>query len=209
MRHNVYNTTKVRGKRVLNFFITLKSIVLLVALLCFTSFARAKSYLNTFYKIGTTSVNGKTNQPEKITEAFTPIPIRGKVTDPKGAPLPGVSVIEKGTRNGSVTDVNGIYRLNVASNQSVLTFRFVGFGSQDLEVGNKTVINVSLIEANAQLNEVVVVAYGTQKKASVTGAISSVQGTELAQAPVANITNSIAGRVSGCNCETNRRWPAR
>ncbi|MGI4021389.1 MAG: SusC/RagA family TonB-linked outer membrane protein [Janthinobacterium lividum] len=197
MKYNVYNTAKVRGKRTLNFFISSKSIILFLTLLFLASFSNGTGYLNISYKADCTFLNGKINEIAKKIEVFAPIPIRGRVTDSKGIPLAGVSVIEKGTRNGSVTDENGIYKLNVTDNKAVLTFRFVGFGSQDLDVGNKTVINISLVEANAQLNEVIVVAYGTQKKASVTGAISSVQGTELAQAPVANITNSVAGRVSG------------
>ncbi|RYE32648.1 MAG: SusC/RagA family TonB-linked outer membrane protein [Sphingobacteriaceae bacterium] len=197
MKNNFYNTIKVRCKRTLNFLIVSKSFLLLFLLLPITSFSKSAVLPNKSMAAENGFLEDFINKTEENTTLVAAIPIRGKVTDPKGTPLAGVSVIEKGTRNGTVTDVNGTYKLSVAGKQSVLTFRFIGFGSQDLDVGNKTVINVSLVEANAQLNEVVVVAYGTQKKASVTGAISSVKGTELAQAPVANISNSIAGRVTG------------
>jgi TonB-linked SusC/RagA family outer membrane protein len=197
MKINVYDTSQVRNKRGLNFNILLNCFLLLPTLLFFSSFTKGANKFNAVSKVKSTATEEPIAASKTTTTAVAAIPIRGKVTDPKGTPLAGVSVIEKGTRNGTVTDVNGNYRIEVASNKAVLTFRFVGFGSQDLEVGSKTVLNLSLVEANAQLNEVVVVAYGTQKKASVTGAISSVKGTELAQAPVANITNSIAGRVTG------------
>lgn len=125
------------------------------------------------------------------------ISISGKVTDSKNQPLPGVTVLEKGTPNTTVTDLNGNYKINVADKKAVLVFRYVGYTQQEVETGNQTAINVSLFEVNSNLNEVVVVGYTTQKRATITGAISDVKGSELAQAPVANISNSIAGRVSG------------
>ncbi len=196
MKNNIYCIHPVSRKRAVRFFILNKTTFLLLIFLSSKSFSFSDTRFSkrTDVKIYLDNADAKILRTGIIAAQ---IPIRGRVTDPKGSPLPGVSVIEKGTRNGTVTDANGNYRITVASTQSVITFRFIGFGSQDLEVGNKTVLNVSLVEANAQLNEVVVVAYGTQKKASVTGAISSVKGAELSQAPVANITNSIAGRVTG------------
>jgi len=124
-------------------------------------------------------------------------PIRGRVTDSKGAPLVGVSVREKGTQNATVTDIDGNYRLSVADRASVIEFSYVGYTSIEQTVGSQTTINASLLESASNLNEVVVVGYGTQKRGSVTGAVSSVKGPELAQVPVPNITNSLGGRVTG------------
>jgi len=126
------------------------------------------------------------------------VTVKGKVTDSKGQPMPGVTVFEKSNPvNATVTDGDGNYSISVADRTSVVVIRYVGFVSQELAVGTQTTINASLVEENATLTEVVVVGYGSQKKASVTGAISSVKGGELLQAPVPNISNSILGRVSG------------
>jgi TonB-linked SusC/RagA family outer membrane protein len=126
------------------------------------------------------------------------VPIKGKVTDSKGQPMAGVTVFEKSNpTNATVTDGDGNYSISVADRSSVVVIRYVGFLSQEFPVGTQTSINATLEEENATLNEVVVVGYGTQKRASVTGAISSVKGAELVQAPVPNISNSILGRVSG------------
>ncbi len=126
------------------------------------------------------------------------VPVKGKVTDNKGQPMPGVTVFEKSNpTNAVVTDGDGNYTINVADRSSVVVIRYVGFVTQEFPVGTQSSINASLVEENATLNEVVVVGYGTQKRASVTGAISSVKGAELIQAPVPNITNSILGRVTG------------
>jgi len=126
------------------------------------------------------------------------INIRGKIIDVKGQPLAGVTVFEKSNpANAVATDASGAYRIAVSSRSAVVVIRYVGFVSQEVAVGTQTEINATLQEENATLNEVVVVGYGTQKKASVTGAISSVKGAELATAPVPNISQSIVGRVSG------------
>lgn len=126
------------------------------------------------------------------------VTIKGKVTDNKNQPMPGVTVFEKSNpSNSTVTDGDGNYSLSVTDRNSVVVIRFIGFVSQEVPVGAQTTINATLEEENATLNEVVVVGYGTQKRASVTGAVSSVKGAELVQAPVPNISNSVLGRVSG------------
>ncbi|MGY3214172.1 TonB-dependent receptor [Mucilaginibacter sp. HD30] len=126
------------------------------------------------------------------------VPIKGKVTDSKGQPMPGVTVFEKANPvNAVVTDGDGNYTISVADRTSVVVIRYVGFITQEITAGTQTTINASLVEENATLNEVVVVGYGVQKKSSVTGAVSSVKGAELAQAPVPNISNALVGRVAG------------
>lgn len=122
--------------------------------------------------------------------------VTGKVTDDQGVPLPGVAVAEKGTTRGTVTDVNGQYQIKVNSG-SALIFRFIGYVTQEVTVGNKTVINVKLKPSSTSLDEVTVVAYGQQKKVSITGAISSIGSAELQKSPLVNVANSLAGKVTG------------
>ncbi|WP_207535331.1 SusC/RagA family TonB-linked outer membrane protein [Desertivirga arenae] len=125
-----------------------------------------------------------------------PIQVTGKVTDEKGQPLPGVSIKVKSGGAGATTDIEGKYSIKIADDKGILVFSFVGFVTQEVAVNSKTVINVTLKESASDLNEVVVVGYGERKKATLTGAISTVNVNELKQ-PVANLSNSIAGRVAG------------
>jgi TonB-linked SusC/RagA family outer membrane protein len=125
------------------------------------------------------------------------IQITGKVIDEKGLPLPGVSVLIKGTTQGASTDAGGKYSLRVPSTSSTLVFSFTGYNRQEVLVGDRRLINVQLAVSSQSLNDVVVVGYGTQKKATLTGSISEVKGGELTKSPQANLSNSFAGRVSG------------
>lgn len=112
-------------------------------------------------------------------------------------PLPGVSVAVKGTTRGTTTDANGTYRINVPSNQAVLVFSAVGFVTQEVTVGNKSAITLTLTTDTRALNEVVVVGYGTQKKSQTTGAISSVTPKQITEQPITNIGQAMQGRVAG------------
>lgn len=124
--------------------------------------------------------------------------VKGKVTDTeKGEPIPGVSIVLKGSTKGTNTDANGTYSMAVPAQGAVLVFSFVGYDKQEVIVGNQTQINVALKPDMKELNEVVVVGFGTQKKATVTGAIASVSTKELVQSPVANISNALVGRMPG------------
>ena len=122
--------------------------------------------------------------------------ISGVVTDNTGIPLPGVSVFIKGTTKGTFTDFDGKYTLNVDAGQ-VVEFSYIGFKSQLVTVGDSTTYNISLKEDAAQLDEVVVVGYGTQKKSSLTGSVSTIQAKELVQVPVTNTTQLLTGRTPG------------
>ncbi|MFD2886713.1 SusC/RagA family TonB-linked outer membrane protein [Chitinophaga cymbidii] len=124
------------------------------------------------------------------------IPLRGTVKDSKGTPLPGVSVKIKGTNTGTVTDVDGHFQLDAPAD-AVLVISYIGFQTQEIAVDGKTVLDVALPDELKGLSEVVVIGYGTQKKASMTAAVSTLKGDAIVQNPVANINNSIAGRVSG------------
>lgn len=111
--------------------------------------------------------------------------------------LPGVSVAVKGTTRGTTTDANGDYRIAVPNNNSILVFSSVGAVSQEITVGNRSQINISLVADDRALNEVVVVGYGTQKKSQLTGAISSVTSKQITEQPITNLGQALQGRVAG------------
>jgi len=123
--------------------------------------------------------------------------LTGKVTDSAGTSLPGVSVVLKGTTNGSITDTNGKYTLTNIPGNATLQFSFVGMKTQEITVGNKTTINVLMEEETIGIEEVVAIGYGTQKKGSVTAAISEIKADELVKSQAPDVTNSLAGRVAG------------
>jgi TonB-linked SusC/RagA family outer membrane protein len=124
--------------------------------------------------------------------------VSGKVLSaPDNEGLPGVNVVIKGTSNGTVTDANGEYRLEVPGPESVLIFTSIGFDTQEVAVGDKTVISVTLQVSITSLDEVVVVGYGTQEKVSVTNAVADIKGEELVQRPVSSLQQSLQGRMPG------------
>lgn len=123
--------------------------------------------------------------------------ITGTVTDDAGTPLPGANVIEKGTTNGVVTDFDGNYSIEVDDPNAILEFSSLGFSSQEVSIGTNTTINVTLSEDSQQLDEVVVVGYGTQQKEDVTGSLSQVEGKSLTIAPPPNLSAALSGQLSG------------
>ncbi|MCX6238243.1 MAG: TonB-dependent receptor [Bacteroidia bacterium] len=125
--------------------------------------------------------------------------LTGKVTDESGASIPGVSVLVKGTTTGTVTDIDGKYSLNVPSKAETLSFGFVGMISQDLLIGDKTVINVTLKLEVVGVDEVVVVGYGTRKKEELTGSISTVSDKQLKTSTAPSVVSRMQGQVSGIN----------
>jgi len=133
----------------------------------------------------------------KTTFAYQQKTVTGRVTDANGNPLAGVTIIEKTTTNGTISDPKGNYSINVSSVNSILVFTYIGFNPQEIPVGAQYAINVSLAESTLQLTEVVIVGYGSQKKETVTGSVSAVTNAKLIQSPVANISQSLAGRISG------------
>ena len=123
--------------------------------------------------------------------------IKGKVTGTDGYGIAGVNVIEKGTTNGVITDVEGNWTLNLTTENPILSFSFIGYKSQETPVGNKTVLNIILIEDVEVLDEVVVVGYGTQKKKDLTGAIASVSSEDLGKTPTSSFDQSLQGKIPG------------
>lgn len=138
-----------------------------------------------------------------VPEGMLAVTVSGVVTDEDNKPIPGVNVLVKGTTDGTTTDVDGRYTLSVADGSAVLVFSFIGFQTTEVLVGNQTVIDVSLKADISTLSEIVVVGYGTQQKASLTGAISSVAAEEISAQPVVNVGQALQGRVAGVSVVNN------
>ena len=123
--------------------------------------------------------------------------VTGRVTaSDDGSGIPGATISVKGTSKGTSSDVNGNYKISVGQS-AVLVFSSVGFNSQEISVGSKTQINISLAADTKNLTEVVVVGYGTQKKSQTTGAISSVTSKQITEMPITNLGQAMQGRVAG------------
>ncbi len=131
--------------------------------------------------------------------------VSGKVTDASGSPLPGVNIVEKGTINGAITDVDGKYSITVASEKSILIFSFIGYLSEEVEVGTNSSIDMVLSEDIQRLDEVVVIGYGTVKKSDLTGSVSSVGSKEIEQGTVTNTLQAMQGRAAGVDITSNNR----
>jgi len=123
--------------------------------------------------------------------------VSGKVTDESGQPLPGVSVIIKGTTQGTVTNADGEYIITNVPADANLVFSFVGMRTQEVIIDNQTVINTQMIEETIGLEEIVAVGYGVQRKETLTGSVSSVEGYKFDVGHVTNISQSIAGQLPG------------
>ncbi|MDR1896801.1 MAG: TonB-dependent receptor [Prevotellaceae bacterium] len=122
--------------------------------------------------------------------------VTGTVTDVNGEPVIGANVIVVGTTVGNITDVDGKYTLNVPEG-AVLQFSFIGYVTQEIPVENRTVINVQLLEDRQMLEEVVVVGYGMQKKATLSGSISTVKGDDIVKVPATNASQLLTGLMPG------------
>jgi TonB-linked SusC/RagA family outer membrane protein len=123
--------------------------------------------------------------------------VTGKVIDSSGTPVPGVSIVVKGTTNGTISDTDGNYSLANVPAKATLQFSFVGMKGQEIPVDGKTSINVTLTEDAIGIDEVVAVGYGTQKKATLTGSIASAKGEDIKGAPTSSISNTLVGRLPG------------
>lgn len=126
-------------------------------------------------------------QPKKVT---------GKVVDANGEPVIGATVIEDGTSNGTVTDFDGNFSLNIPEGK-FLTISYIGYKSQNMKAVSNKIMNIVLKEDSGLLDEVVVVGYGTQRKGNLTGSIANVKSDKLTTAPISNVTNMLAGQLSG------------
>lgn len=137
-----------------------------------------------------------------VSAAHAQVTVKGKVTDETGSPMPGTSIIVKGTSNGTTADANGEYSIQINEGaQTVLVFSFIGYETQEQVVGERTVIDVSLNLSSSSLSEVVVVGYGTQRKADVTGSLVSMGSDAISEVPVANLQQALQGRMAGVDVQ--------
>ena len=130
--------------------------------------------------------------------------VTGTVTDEAGEPLIGVTVIENGASVGAITDLDGNYSLEAAPN-ATLTFSYVGYLTQNVKLGGRSNLNITLKEDNALLDEVVVVGYGIQRKSDVTGALTRVNEEQLNNRPVSNAFEALQGKAAGVDITTSER----
>ncbi len=160
----------------------------LILLICFTlqryAYGREVREFEPGYE-----VNGNVPQTQLV--------VKGVVVDETGNAMPEVNVVEKGTFNVDVTDKDGEYSLKVSKPDAVIVFSFVGYSTKEIAINNQAVIDIKMEPETSQIGEVVVVGYGTQKKATLSGSVATVKGAEIVQSPALNVTNSIAGKISG------------
>lgn len=124
--------------------------------------------------------------------------LSGKVTDTSGGGIPGVTIIVKNHHaRGTVTDTHGNYNIEVASKDEVLVFSYLGYKTQEITIGNRNIINVRLDEDATQMDEVVVLGYGVQKRQFIVGSVSQVSGKELTVVPMTNVSNMMTGKLPG------------
>ena len=128
---------------------------------------------------------------------YAQVNVRGKVVDTSGETLIGVNVILKDTRQGTVTDIDGEFTMSVPSTTSTLVFSYVGFREQEVPLNGRNFASVTMEQDTELLDEVIVVGYGTQRRTSVTGAVSTLSDTELIKAPIVGVTNVLGARVAG------------
>ncbi|PWJ55938.1 TonB-linked SusC/RagA family outer membrane protein [Dyadobacter jejuensis] len=127
--------------------------------------------------------------------------ISGTVTDASGEALPGVSVVIKNTQRGTVTDVNGHYSIDVPEQNAFVVFSYVGYVKQELEVGNRTVVDIKLKSDESALEEVVVIGYGAVEKNDLTGAVGSIQSKDIVRANPVQAAKALQGQVAGVNVQ--------
>ncbi|HRP31799.1 MAG TPA: TonB-dependent receptor [Agriterribacter sp.] len=134
--------------------------------------------------------------------------IKGKVSNSLGEPMHGVSVSLKGTMVGTTTDENGAFSINVPSETSVLIVSFVGYTTQEIVVGTRSELDIQLVAAaSTDLDDVVVIGYGTRKKSDLTGAVGTVRSDALTERPAASLNQNLSGRVTGVDVSSNSGRP--
>ncbi|WP_421811333.1 SusC/RagA family TonB-linked outer membrane protein [Flagellimonas sp.] len=155
---------------------------------------------------GITQANDK-SFPEIVENELLPgnahypfqLTVSGIVTDPSGAPLPGATIIEKGTTNGTQTDFDGNFSLDVSTENTMLVVSYIGFTSQEIPLNGQSQVSVTLQEDTAKLDEVVVVGYGAQKKSDLTGSVGTLDSDKMQQRITVNPLDNLQGQVAGVN----------
>jgi TonB-linked SusC/RagA family outer membrane protein len=164
----------------------------------------------TFKFVGNDLIVISTEQKQAV-EARTPLEfdVSGRVVDARNSPLPNVTIQEKGTSNGTSTKEGGTFTLKVTSETAVLVISSVGFNEQEVPVNGRRTIDIVLQDNVADLNQVVVVGYGSQKRSDVTGSVASVPKSRLSEIPVTNILHAMEGSVAGVGITQNSAVPGR
>ena len=145
--------------------------------------------------------------PTEMANQQSQTKVSGKVTDTTGAPLPGVSIVIKGTSTGTITDANGNYSLSNVPSNATLQYSFVGMKMQEIAVGSNLTINVTLAEESIGIEEVVAIGYGTQRKSDVTSSVSTVKSSEFLKGNVKDAGQLIQGKVAGLTITSNSGDP--
>lgn len=148
---------------------------------------------------------GQENDPKRNAKPF--VEVSGTVLNSNNQPLANVSVLEKGTANGTTTTDEGRFTINVSNTNAVLVISYVGFTAAEVALNGRTTLSVTLHEDLKEMNQVVVVGYGTQKRSDVTGSVTSVPKSRLSQLPVTNILHAIEGSVAGVGITQNSSVP--
>ena len=143
----------------------------------------------------------------RFENSFQTLKVFGKILDSSGLPLPGVTVVIKGTTEGTISDANGNYSLDNVSEHATLVFSFVGMKTQEIVVAGKSSIDVIMEEDAIGIEEVVAIGYGTQKKRNVTGAMANINTEELSEIPVPNISQKLQGKFAGVQINQNTGEP--
>lgn len=142
-----------------------------------------------------------------FTFSFSQKKVTGTIVDENNMPLPGVNVLIKDTTTGTMTDFDGLYEIELSANENVLTFSMVGMITQTVTVGEQTQFDIVLKSDITQLDEVVVVGYGTVARKDLTGAVSTVKSEDIELAPVANFDQALAGRIAGVTVTSGEGTP--
>ncbi len=156
----------------------------------------------------TPSTDLMAGQPGFLQQGDPAIVIKGKITDEGGSPMPGVTVKYKENGTGTATNTDGEYALSVPNLSGTLVFSFLGYQTKEVAI-TSTIINISLTATPGNLNEVVVVGYGTQKRATLTGSVVEAKGDEIAKSPAINVASSLAGRLPGVIINSSSGEPGR
>jgi len=144
--------------------------------------------------LNSTSTLNKLETESLIVDTKT---IKGKITDESGSPIPGVNILLKGTNKGVSSTIDGSYSISVTDDKAILTFSFVGYVSQEVAVGNRSILNIVLASENKALSEVVVVGYGTARAKDLTGSVATINQNTIKDLPVSTIDQKMIGQVAG------------
>jgi TonB-linked SusC/RagA family outer membrane protein len=142
-------------------------------------------------------------QLKTIKEKLQKIQVTGIIIDKSGTPLPGASIIEKGTTNGTESDFDGNFKISVNNDNAILVIQYLGYAKKEVAVKNKSILKIILIEDADSLDEIVVIGYGKLSRAKVIGAVTSVGSDDISQLPVNGVDDAIAGRVAGVQIVSN------